>query len=123
MADAAPPDRLTLLHTTGVISDGVRDSLAGALQLLGEALGDALDDDTGQMLITHLAMAAERASQGEALTAAPENLSEELEGKQGSLELADQVLRTIERDLSVSFPEAEVNLVAIYIATLSEEQV
>ena len=121
MSEGTLAERLDLLERTGVISTPVRLAVERAASNLRGRLGRSLDSSTGQMLMTHLAMAIMRAASGEAIEETSEELEDELAEFSAEQVLARAVLGDAAEPLGVTLPEAEVQLVAAYLVALRQE--
>ena len=121
MSEGTLAERLDLLEQTGVIGAPVRRAVERAASNLRGRLGRSLDSSTGQMLMTHLAMALTRAASGEAIEESPAELDEELEEFSAELTLARAVLGDAAEPLGLTLPEAEVQFVAAYLVALRQE--
>jgi hypothetical protein len=107
-------DKLQLLADSGVIDDGVRVAVGSVLPWLQSDLGLAVDTDgVGQMLVTHLAMATERARQGIAIDPPAAEDPAVTEADRG---LAASLLHRLRLASGVTFRPGENAYVAAYLS-------
>lgn len=114
------PRRLVVLRDTAMISPVVFDATARTLEWLQRRYRCSWQGERAEMLVTHLAMALQRAVTGQPWAGNTEALEGELAGRDQEIALARKTLDLLCRDLDVSLPRGEVLLVAAYLAALSE---
>lgn len=116
-------DRLQILRDTSVISADVADATRRTAEWLASQVGGAWGGEQCDMLIVHLAMALQRAIDGQPWSGQTSGLEDELAGHHVARSLARETLRRLEAEQGVTFADGEVLLVAAYLATLVQERV
>lgn len=116
------PERLDLLEKGGVISKQIRSATEAVLPQIEARLGRSLNTSTGQMFITHLAMALSRAQNGELLSELPKEVEAEISDEKEVIQFSRQILAGLEQQLGLKLSQAEVLLTAAYLAALKKEE-
>ena len=113
-----PTERLRLLKNSGVITQDVENILQLVLVWLSDR-GIPIDGENGQMFITHLAMAVQRARSSEAVQGLPEEILRQVEASPYYL-VAREFMSFMD-SLGVNLPDSEKGYVMAHICSLLEE--
>lgn len=113
-------DRIKLLYDGGIISHEVKQLLMKALDWL-RIRGVKLDDEQGQMFLTHLAMALERIKRGEEVGTLTSDMLTEIEASRG-YSLAQSFIGFIEEEGEVKLPPGEKGYILLHVCALVERE-
>lgn len=112
--------RIDLLHRSGQIDMKTRDSLQNVLRLLNEQFGMDLNEETGSMMITHLAMAVSRQLEGKSIKEMDEDQYSELRNDE-DFEKASHIWKAVQEVLPVPFTTAEKQYMLLHLAALLKQ--
>lgn len=107
--------RLRLLRDSGVIRPDVEAAMRSAVGWLEKAC-IPMDSEQGRMFVTHVAMAVQRAVDGETIAGLSPDLMEEVKGSPW-FPTAEKFLDFI-GSLGVSLPESEQGYLLVHVCSL-----
>lgn len=108
-------ERLKILQESGVISGDVGAIMRSVLCWLSDRKIE-MDGDNGQMFLTHLAMAIQRAAAEESVEALPGELLRQVE-QSAHFSFAQEFLSFLD-SLGVKLPESERGYVVLHVCSL-----
>lgn len=110
--------RLQLLESSGQVDADVTEFIASSLERIGERLGLAVDDESFGRLATHLAMALQRARDGEQVESWEVDHSDELARFPAEVSLAGSLIAEAQDRLGAQLAPPERDFVALHLAAL-----
>jgi hypothetical protein len=110
--------RLELLQTSGQVDGDIAEFIAASLARIGDRLGLQVDDDSFGRLATHLAMALQRARDGEQVESWEVDHSDELAQFPDQVALAQSLIAEAQDRLGAQLAPPERDFVALHLAAL-----
>jgi hypothetical protein len=118
--------RLELLHDSGQASTDVVAFTRREMLRLGDELGVPVENDRAGMLVSHLALALQRATHGEPSTS-PEGVTEliaaELDQRSRYRDQARVLAARALEELQAPLPDFEIDFIALHLAALVAEDI
>jgi transcriptional antiterminator len=113
--------RFELLLNSNLASQASISAALETLYQVEQRMGISLDESLGAPLATHLAITLKRLLQGEVLQPAPDVLWQELQGYPTQLELATELVNSLELRLGIQIPSDEAGFIALHLARIALE--
>jgi hypothetical protein len=111
--------RLALLRDSGQVDADIADFLAQAVAQLADDIGVGLTDETFGTVVTHTALAFQRARRGEAIETWSSDHRDELAAFPEIVGRAESFASTAESRLHLAVPAKEREFIALHLAALS----
>jgi transcriptional antiterminator len=119
--DAGLRTRLSLLQQSGQVDADVAEFMGDAVGELCRTLGRPLTDEAAGALVTHTALALQRARAGQSVTEWEVDHSEELAAYPRALAAAAAFVQRAGDQLGLRLPEQEEQFMALHLAAIEDE--
>lgn len=108
--------RINILYNGGVIDEDVRDLAFKTVSWL-EKTNIKLNNEKGNMFLTHLAMSLQRIKKGEQMEVLESFIIDELENNKGHV-LTQDFIKFIEKEGKTQLPESEKGYILLHLCNL-----
>ncbi|WP_015295710.1 PRD domain-containing protein [Tepidanaerobacter acetatoxydans] len=113
-------NRIKILYDGGVIDGKVRDLALKTAAWLSQ-MGINVEDEKGNMFITHLAMSFQRIKDGNTVEALEDFIIDELQNNK-NYPKAQDFIDFIEKEGKIKLPESEKGYILLHICSLMEKE-